>query len=163
MLKLNSSQSSFYQLLKKQVHQKDLNFWIFFSERYVKTEKPYIGAYSYSQFEIKKRTGFWGSQHNHTIATGKCYEQGDNLRVEVSLGVLPSFVQVYLISALLGILTVVLIAPRLFEGDDFKLFIGIFPIVFLLGIVFNLSVYRNKRKKFEKEFNTVLESLSDSQ
>ena len=163
IVKLKSSQNSFYQNLKALVYDKELNFWIFFNERYIRTDKPYIGTLSYSKFEIKKRTKFMGSQQNHTIATGKYYEQSDNLRVEVSLGVLPGFVQFYLIFALMGIFTVALLAPRLFDNDEFNFFIVIFPLAFLLGIVINSLVYRNKLKKFEREFNSILESLSDNQ
>jgi len=159
VVKLNASQSSFYQSLKASVHQKELNFWIFFSERYIKTEKPYVGTFSYSKFEIKKRTKLMASQQNHTIANGKYYEQGEKLRVEISLGILPSFVQFYLISALLGIFTVILIAPQLFESDDFKIFLIIFPLIFLFAVVANLMVYRSKLKSFEKEFNGFLQSL----
>jgi len=157
VVNLKSSQGAFYQKLKAHVHQKDLSFWIFFSERYIRTEKPYVGTFSYSKFQIKKRTKFMGSQQNHTIATGKYYEQSDNLRVEVSLGILPSFVQFYLVSALLGMLTVVLLAPRIFESDEFNLFIVIFPLVFLFAVAANLLVYRNKLKSFEKEFNGFLQ------
>jgi hypothetical protein len=163
VVKLNSSQNSFYQSLKASVYEKELNFWIFFSERYIKTDKPYVGTFSYSKFEIKRRTKFMDSKQNQTIASGKYYEQGDKLRVEVSLGILPSFVQFYLISALLGMLTVILLAPRLFESEEFNLFIIIFPLVFLVAVAANLVVYRNKLKSFEKGFSQFLKGLeSDS-
>lgn len=163
VVNLNTSQSSFYQKLKAVVHEKDLNFWIFFTERYLRTDKPFVGTFSYSKFEIKKRTKFIGSQQNHTIARGKYYEQGDKLRVEISLGVLPSFVQFYLITALLGVLSVVLIVPGAIENDEFTIFITIFPLVFLLAVAANLLVYRNRLKSFEKEFNNLLGSFSEGQ
>ncbi len=162
VVKLRTSQGAFYQKLKTLVYQKELNFWIFFSERYIRTDKHYIGTLSYSKFELKKRTKFMGSQQNHTIASGRYYEQGDNLRVEVSLGVLPGFVQFYLITALMGILSVVLIVPRLVEKEGFTVFILLFPFFFLIAVVVNIIVYRNRLKSFEKEFNKLLKSLSES-
>lgn len=159
VVSLNCSQNTFYQTLKAKVHQKELNFWIFFTDRYIKTDKPYVGSFAYSRFNIKKRTKFMGTEQNHTIASGKYYEQGDELRVEISLGLLSGFVQFYLISSLLGIFTVLMLAPKFFDDSEFEFFILIIPLFYLTAVIINILVYRSKLKSFEKDFSQFLRTI----